>query len=70
MVVAIMQLFAEELVLRRRYFIVAPSFPRRRSLCVARSAKTDACGRTFAVVSTQASTDGLSLGSNVTACLK
>ena len=87
-------LFAAALVVRRRYFIVAPRpFPaaplvarcmymavvpgpmpaavasrccRRRSqelvAPAARSAKTDACGRSFAVVSTQVSTVGLRLG--------
>ena len=35
-----------------------------------RSAKTDACGRSFAVLSTQVSTAGLRLGWRVSACLK
>jgi hypothetical protein len=36
MVVVLMPLFAAALVVRRRYFIVAPGrFPRRRSLCIA-----------------------------------
>ena len=96
--VVIMPLFAAALVLRRRYFILAPRpFPaaslvvRRRCLIVVpmplpeapsmhlivvyrlfpaaplalhvhgRGARTDACGRSFAVLSTQVSTVGLRL---------
>jgi hypothetical protein len=36
----------------------------------ARSAKTDTCGRSFAVLSTQVSAAGLRLGWRVVACLK
>ena len=100
MIVVIMPLFAAALVLRRRYFILAPRpFPaaslvvRRRCLIVVpmpmpevprmylivvyrpfpaeaarcalhvhgRGARTDACGRSFAVLSTQVSTVGLRL---------
>ena len=97
--VVIMPLFAAALVLRRRYFILAPRpFPaaslvvRRRCLIVVpmplpeapsmhlievsrlfpaaplalhvhgRSAKTDACDRSFTVLWTQVSTVGLRLG--------
>jgi hypothetical protein len=60
-----MPLFAAALVVRRRYFIVAPRpFP-AAPLVVhrrCRSARTDACGRSFAAVSTQVSTVGLLLG--------
>ena len=95
MIVVLRQWFAAALVVRRRYFIVAPMpFPaaslvvRRRCLIVVprpmpavprmylvvvynaarcalhahgRGARTDACGRSFAVLSTQVSTVGLRL---------
>ena len=72
---ALSPLFVAALVVRRRYLIVVPrpmpAAPRMYLIVVfrqlpaahvhGRGAKADACGRSFAVLSTQVSTAGLRL---------